>query len=140
MVLKWGVAGAGVVALWLLVLMQLDWAPLGKIDVYCGSVAHEAECWFTNRSAFEGRACTRVKLVSRSGGQAVESLPVCSGRLEPGSTRSLRVPWVKGRPIDVCSRSTAPAELDLAAGKVVGGRDGERELSWKACKLEIEEL
>lgn len=130
-----------VTGVWMLVVMQFDWAPLGKIDVWCTGSAGDAECWFTNQSVFEGRACARAKLVSqKSGTDSVDSLAVCSGRLEPGSTRSIRSPWVKGKPIDVCNRATAPAELVVQGPDVVGGAEARRELSWKTCKLQIEEL
>lgn len=140
MIQRWALGLAVGLPLWLLVVMQLDWAPLGTVDVWCNGSTNDAECWFTNRSAFEGRACARGRFVAKEGGAAVESLPVCSGRLEPGATRVVRSPWVKGRPIDVCSRTTRSAELEITGHSVTGGRDAERELSWKACKFELEVL
>jgi len=65
-------------------------------------------CTFTNLAKVPVHTCMRGGLV-RKGEQAkkLESVVLCSGRLDPAETRVITVPWVGGVADSICSRETA---------------------------------
>jgi hypothetical protein len=97
-----------------------------------GCVANNTEytCTFTNKLSFPTTTCLKGTLTSKSNKNAViESLTVCSGRLNPAETRTVSAPWAGrfateicfaenqfGKRLDweKCEFETAPVDLSAA--------------------------
>lgn len=56
-----------------------------QITSMCSVSWQESSCNFTNTGAGEGISCVKVKLKSERTGASLESEPVCSGTLAPGT-------------------------------------------------------
>lgn len=99
--------------------------PLSHIAHSCNASNTSVECVFTNSSMRAVSTCFVGKLGKRKGEGTLRSLPACTGRLEPNSTKMVSSFWIGGFAKDLCSSTT---------------RWGNDVLDWTTCAFDVESV
>lgn len=100
-----------------------DWVPASAVQKSCFSDRTTVTCTFTNLSPKSVVTCARGELQNKaSPGVHLESVVICTGKLDPTSTRTVTAPWVGGFADDVCHKSFLGSEV----------------LDWSKCDFNIE--
>lgn len=79
------------------------WVAVQDVHHNCYTDRTNVTCTFTNLREQPVQTCTRGMLRQKeAAGIKLESVVICSGRLQPGETRTVFGPWVGGFADDVC--------------------------------------
>ena len=99
--------------------------PSARLQSKCYATNDGVTCTFSNDgvSGRAGSACAYGKLEDKTKG-SLDSIAVCSGRLEPKDTTTRSGPWTKGQARDICFTETS-----------IG-----KQLDWSNCSFDTTEL
>ena len=87
---------------------QGAWRQSSDVHNNCYADRTSVTCTFTNMSPMPVETCARGTLSSKGAqGVKLDSLVVCTGRLEPNETRMVSGPWLGGFADDICYRETS---------------------------------
>lgn len=79
------------------------WVPSGQVANNCMSDRTTVTCTFTNLSDKPISTCVRGKLFQKAApGVKLDSLVMCTGRLNPTESRVVTGPWLGGFADDIC--------------------------------------
>jgi hypothetical protein len=97
------------------------WRSAEAVHHTCSPENTSVTCTFTNLEEWPVRTCVRGRLIQK-GAQAtkLESVVMCTGKLDPAGTRVITVPWVGGTAESICFRETAYRV---------------KKLDWEKCKF-----
>ncbi len=81
---------------------------LEAVEHECHSDRDSTDCTFTNRSDKRVRTCAEGLLQNKEvPALRLATIPLCSGTLAPGETRTVSAPWSGGFADDICSKENA---------------------------------
>lgn len=81
--------------------------PFDDVPNSCLSDRNSTSCTFTNLSPEAIFTCAGGSLQNKEvPALRLQSLILCSGRLDPGTTRTISAPWVGGFADDICNKDT----------------------------------
>jgi len=84
-----------------------EWTPVGQVHHNCHTDNTTVTCTFTNLSERAIHTCTAGRIYQKEAhGVKLESVVMCTGRLDPAATRVITAPWVGGFANSICYRET----------------------------------
>jgi hypothetical protein len=85
-----------------------EWRSSDLVHNSCYTDRTNVTCTFTNLDDFPVNTCTRGKLVQKEApGVNLQSVIMCTGRLNPSETKVLNAPWVGGFADAICYKENA---------------------------------
>lgn len=82
---------------------QPQFVPAEQVQHSCSADRHGVNCTFTNTSRVGSVVtCAKGTLKSKAGSGKLESVMLCTGKLDPMQTRAVQAPWGGGFADDLC--------------------------------------